>query len=279
MVQAKPIIFDKGRGTDFCGRKNYTGSLYMSEQKKQFSVLCLAGFLLSVSPVLLMLISNFTPAALTDIFPVAFLVLPLAGFIVSIAGLISARIEGQKGKGFAIAGIALPSAAVTAVVAVIVFILSASSGTTKELAKNEMFRMGEIRDAVNTEYDVSQYKMTKEFDFKSLGITTSETELKDYAETKLDKISKKTDKSIRGEWQGYNFLIVRSDRYDEWLSANLGKNFGGARYDGYTSIGYGDYWEIAAVRYYTLAVYKDPSNKFVIITNCNDYKIISEFFG
>ena len=28
-----------------------------------------------------------------------------------------------------------------------------------------------------------------------------------------------------------------------------------------------------------LAVYKDPSDKYIIVTNCNDYKVITEFFA
>ena len=27
-----------------------------------------------------------------------------------------------------------------------------------------------------------------------------------------------------------------------------------------------------------LAVYKDPSDKYIVITNCSDFKVISEFF-
>ena len=49
-------------------------------------------------------------------------------------------------------------------------------------------------------------------------------------------------------------------------------------YDGYASITCpreGMEWMIIPE---TLAVYLDPSDKFIIITNCNDYKVIAEFF-
>ena len=256
----------------------------MSEQKKEFSYVCLAGFIFSVLPAVLFLLAFFDrrlPRAFTDVLPAAILLLPLAGLIISIIGLKYARIEDMRGKGFAIAGIALPGAGVTVVIAffIVFFALTGSSGTSKEIRKNEMHSMGSIGKAVNTEYDVSQYKIPRDFDFKSLNITIREKELKTYAKTKLDKIRKKSDKSIRGTYQDYNFIIVRSDRFNDWLASNCPSGEEYYFHEGYARIKYLDYWEIAATKYYDLAVFKDPSDKFVIITNCNDYKIISEFFG
>lgn len=259
----------------------------MSEQKKKLSALCLTGFILSILPVFWLVTRSFSrylPGDLETaynayIIPATLTLLPLTGLIISIAGLVTASKNGKKGKGFAIAGIVLPGTGLTIVVAVlaILFFLMGSSDTSKKIRNNEMYQMGPLRDAVNTEYDVSSYRMPKEIDFKSLNITISETELNTYAESKLEKISKKTDKSIRGTRQGYNFLIVRSDCYDEWLSTNL-PQIDRSYYDGYNAIGYADYWEFGATKIYPLAIYKDPSDKFVIITNCSDYRIISEFF-
>lgn len=245
-------------------------------------MLCLAGFILSAMPVILILLGFYTKklTAFADALPVCLIVLPLAGFIVSIVGLRYARIEGQSGKGFAIAGIALPSTGV--IVAAIMFFgffgLMGSSSMSKEIRKNEMYAMGPLSNPANTEYDVSKYRIPKGFDFKSLDMTISETELKTYAKAKLDRIGKKNDISIKGTREGYNFLIVRSDRFNDWLAVNCPR---GEEYyfnQEYAEIMYLDYWEIAATKYFPLVIYKDPSNKFVIITNCNDYKVISEFF-
>ena len=50
------------------------------------------------------------------------------------------------------------------------------------------------------------------------------------------------------------------------------------RPDGYAHISYEYEWEFSATHPCTLDMYKDPSEKFIIITNCGDYKVISEFF-
>ena len=97
-----------------------------------------------------------------------------------------------------------------------------------------------------------------------------------YAESKLQQIDNTTDMSIRGVFQDYNFLIVRSDMRDAWMAENSPGGF--KYYDGYASITCpreGMEWMIIPE---TLAVYLDPSDKFIIITNCNDYKVIAEFF-
>ena len=73
-----------------------------------------------------------------------------------------------------------------------------------------------------------------------------------------------------------DFVIVRSDRLVEWLSDNNLNNFGYR--NGKTTLAYDYTWEFAATGTYTLDVYKDPSDRFIIITNCGDQKVIAEFF-
>ena len=99
----------------------------MAEQKRTISKLCLTGFILSViSPVLLIFINAFNSLWEVEIvywclFVFAILS-PLAGLVLSIAGLIGARKGNKKGKGFGIAGIILTSV-YAAVVLVVVLIL------------------------------------------------------------------------------------------------------------------------------------------------------------
>ena len=250
----------------------------MSEEKKKYSKLCLVGFILSAMPIVILavctLIDRFSPASfrantVETIVPGAFLYLSLPGLIVSIAGVVSARKSGRNGKLLGIVGIALPGIPII-IIAVMIGSVLISSGS-----RTEMNDMGEIESYVNTDYDVSQLRLPEGYDLTN--ITVSEAELKAYSESKLQTISSENYRSIKGKYQDYNFLIIRSDKIDVWLDFNRRGGF--KYYKGYASIYYEDSWEFAATRPVYLDVYKDPSDKFIVITNCNDYKVVSEFFG
>ena len=148
--------------------------------------------------------------------------------------------------------------------------------TATRLAENEMYPLGYMLEPTNTEYDVSPYRIPGEYVFYSNDLSVSENEFEAYAESKLQTIDNKTELSIRGTFQDYNFLIVRSDMREKWLEENSYSGF--QYYDGYASISYGRQGREWMIIPETLAVYIDPSDKFIIITNCNDYKIIAEFF-
>lgn len=243
----------------------------MSGQRVENSRLCLAGFILSFMPVLLLpLVLMFG-----EYVYILFILLPLAGFIVSIIGLVTAKKEGRQGKVFGILGIVFPS--IGAVVLFLFGLLIWTLGSDlRDLQKNEMYSMGGIEKAVNTEYDVSQYGIPKDYDLASLNIIVSDAEFKSYAGSKLETISSESDMSIKGTYRNYNFLIVRTDRLDDWLAINCPQGF---RYNGLnTTISYGVEGPEWMVNMVSLVVYKDPSDKFIVITNCSDYKVISEFF-
>lgn len=259
----------------------------MTEQKKKMSKLCLAGFLMSVlMPVLLVL--NFALSrmlyGLYDEYVVyaVILFMPLIGLILSIVGLITAIVKRRKGKGFGIAGIVVPNLYAAAVVIMAVssvFIAIDGNRKTVEMQKQrEVYLMGAVGKPVNDEYDVSRYRIPKGTDLTALHVYTNESDLKTYAESKLQSINLSGNLSIRGKYQDKDFLIIRSDFFEEWLSNNsLG--IGSVNFnDGYASISYDFSWEFMGIGFRTLAMYKDPSGKFIIITNCSDYKVITEFF-
>ena len=247
----------------------------MSEQKKELSKLCLAGFIFTVLPSALMVLIILVPKIFYFLFAVV-IISPLIGLVLSVAGLITAGRSGKKGKAFGIAGIAIQFVCLVVAISILGPIVAEHTSHNRKIMSNEMQPLGRLGDTSNTEYDVSQYMIPEGYDFNSLDITVSDTDFETYAENKLQTISNKTDKSIRGVFQDYNFLIVRSDRFDEWLSVNCpgGLNY----YNGYAGIGYEDWWEFAASGFFPLAIYKDPSDKYIIITSCNDYKVIAEFF-
>lgn len=249
----------------------------MGGSNKELSKLCLAGFILTIMPVLLLPLYLMFPRnfLLGKALPVSFLV-PILGFIVSIVGLITAGIKGKRGKGFGIAGVVLPSLAVTVIALILGPFFIGNARTATRLAENEMYPLGYMLEPTNTEYDVSPYRIPGEYVFYSNDLSVSENEFEAYAESKLQTIDNKTELSIRGTFQDYNFLIVRSDMREKWLEENSYSGF--QYYDGYASISYGRQGREWMIIPETLAVYIDPSDKFIIITNCNDYKIIAEFF-
>ena len=46
----------------------------------------------------------------------------------------------------------------------------------------------------------------------------------------------------------------------------------------FTSAEYEADWEFTTFRVHTLDVYTDPSGQFIVVTNCDDNKVITEFF-
>ena len=245
------------------------------EQSRELSKLCLAGFIFTVLPPVLLLLG----VIMQELFFVWFacaLLSPLLGLIFSIVGLATAGKSGKRGQAFGVAGITIQCVCIVIAVIILGPAVAEHTSTNRRIVNNEMYPLGRMGETLNTEYDVAQYRIPEGYDFKSLDISVSDTDFETYAGNKLQTINNKTDKSIRGVFRDYNFLIVRSDRFDEWLSVNCPQGL--RYYKGYAGIEYADWWEFAATRTYPLAVYKDPSDKYIVITNCSDFKVISEFF-
>lgn len=245
------------------------------EQSRELSKLCLAGFIFTVLPPVLLLLG----VIMQELFFVWFacaLLSPLLGLIFSIAGLATVGKSGKRGQAFGVAGITIQCVCIVIAVIILGPAVAEHTSTNRRIVNNEMYPLGRMGETLNTEYDVAQYRIPEGYDLKSLDISVSDTDFETYAGNKLQTINNKTDKSIRGVFRDYNFLIVRSDRFDEWLSVNCPQGL--RYYKGYAGIEYVDWWEFAATRTYPLAVYKDPSDKYIVITNCSDFKVISEFF-
>ena len=276
----------------FVPSKNKKHNGDMPEQKKKLSKLCLAGFIIAALYPLILAFDYFGLWRLelalnktwweydrTWLDSAEFFV-PVIGIILSIAGLITARKKGRSGRKFGIAGIVLPNAYLAICILIVIgniVVLFVESGKKVRIqSQREVYDMGHVGTHENTEYDVSPYSIPEGYDFSSLNISVSEAELVSYAGTKLQTISKTTDRSIKGVFQDYDFLIVRSDCFNEWLSDNHLNDLGYS--NGYATLYYEYSWEFAAYATNNLDVYKDPSDKFIIITNCGDHKIIAEFF-
>ena len=254
----------------------------MSEQKRKLSKLCLAGFILSVlSPVVLVLTLCFSWYMDYRVYALMFALVglfPLIGLVLSVIGLITAKIKRRKGKGFGIAGIALPNLYAAFIVLMVVLMLVGQSSTIRTEKESDLNSMWGVGTPVNTEYDVSRYRIYEGYDIDSSDISVSEEELIKFAESKLEIISKESDMVVKGKYKGNDFLIIRRDRFNDWQKED---RLGSINYSdkGYASLTYSVTWEFAASGIYTLDVYKDPSDRFIIITNCSDHKVISDLLG
>jgi len=273
----------------------------MSEEKKKLSKLCVTGFILSILPLVLLglyigfiwIMGTINGEALLDMFsyefftwslallPSTMFVLSLTGLGLSIAGVISAARKGRGGKKLGIAGIVLPNLYAVAVVVLIIlfgaWIVKQMEIQNQEQKQSDIYNMGSVYELVNPEYDVSQYRIPEGYEFDSSDVSSSETELNRFAGDRLDTIAKSDENYVKGKRGEYTFLIIRRDRYSEWRKND---SIGGATCyrDGYYTLQYTYWWEFSAGHLCTLDMYKDPSDKFIIITNCGDYKVITEFF-
>lgn len=257
-------------------------------EQKKISKLCLAGLIISASYPLVLALDYF--GTWNNFYSWdrvwwnrAEILMPVIGIILSIAGLVKTRKKGIAGRKFALAGLLLPlgylSIAVLIVFATVIGLIVGSSSKYGAYKDSEISDMGNVVSNDNWEYDVSLYRIPAEFDTDALkNKKTSEAELEAYAGSKLQTIEYVNDMSAKGQFQGRTFIIVRSDCLNKWFKANKLGGFVHTGRDGCAVLQYEVPWEFAASYIYTLDVYKDPSDEYIIITNCGDYKVIAEFF-
>lgn len=265
----------------------------MTEEKKKFNKMCLTGFIFSVLPAVLGLVLGILALNAHDnldvtlayifvmaILPIVMCVFSIVGLSLSIAGVVTAKRDGKKGRGLGIAGIVLPVIyTVAAVVALCIFMGSCINNSKQKAAAQEtsdIYKMGGVWGNADPQYDVSRYRIPEGYQLDS-DVSVSKLQLEMYAESRLDTITKSDDSYIKGTRGDYTFLIIRRDRYNEWDESEY---YGSVTYwtYGYAQIYYETPWEILAYTPHYLDMYKDPSERFIIITNCGDTKMITEFF-
>ncbi len=265
----------------------------MTGEKKQLSKMCLTGFIFSVLPAALGLVLGILALNAYDnldvtlayvfvmaILPIVMCVFSIIGLSLSIAGVVTAKRDGKKGWGLGITGIVLPVIyTVAAIVALCIFMGSCINDSRQRTAAREtsdIYKMGDVWGNADPQYDVSQYRIPEGYQLDS-DVSVSKLQLEMYAESRLDTITKSDDSYIKGTRGNYTFLIIRRDRYNEWDESEY---YGGVTYwtYGYAQIYYETQWEVLAYTPHYLDMYKDPSDKYIIITNCGDSKVITEFF-
>lgn len=129
-----------------------------------------------------------------------------------------------------------------------------------------------MSEPVNKEYDVSKYRIENRTFYEEPKTVIDKDQLKEYAESKLEKITLATDKYYVGSYQNHEFTIIGVDSFSEWLKAN-------GYFDKHGD-DEGQHLErhVGNLEYEVIDYFKDPSEKFLIVTNCRDYKVICEFF-
>ena len=204
-----------------------------------------------------------------------------AALIVSIVGVATAGKRGRKGKALGLIGIGLPVAYLVVIIALVVGYNAMSFSKNLATGQSDLYRMGHkgIGTVLNTEYDVSKYRL-RESDLESLNISVSDDELEDYSLNKLTSITTSCHDSYEGRYKKYDFLIIKGEDFEDWLDKQPVGYISYTRYyeDEYICISYPATLEFEGSTICTLDVYKDPSDKFIIITNCGDFKVITEFF-
>ena len=136
------------------------------EQNRELSKLCLAGFIFTVLPPVLLLLG----VIMQELFFVWFacaLLSPLLGLIFSIAGLATAGKSGKRGQAFGVAGITIQCVCIVIAVIILGPAVAEHTRTNKRIVNNEMYPLGRMGETLNTEYDVAQYRIpegySKEF--------------------------------------------------------------------------------------------------------------------
>ena len=130
-----------------------------------------------------------------------------------------------------------------------------------------------LESPANTEFDLRPYKVFDRSIYENTKTLTDMARVKSYAENKLDIVTKNTDLVYEGLYWNYTFTIIGADKFTAWL--DLWKY--SDRYadeDGAIYISY----QNDAAQYERKYLYKDPSEQYLIVTTCRDYKIINEFF-
>lgn len=129
------------------------------------------------------------------------------------------------------------------------------------------------KEHTNTDYDITPYLVQNYNFYLRTQVVTDTDQLVRFAVSKLDKVSGSDDLSCQGRYQDYDFTIVRTDKFSEWIKNN--KQYSDSHfYDGNFCVEY----KRNAAESDIYLVYHDPSERFMVLTDCCDNKVICEFF-
>ena len=116
---------------------------------------------------------------------------------------------------------------------------------------------------------------------KDTKASASDTDaLKKYASENLDSIDSSEKYSVAGKYKGNKFEILRFDCFEEWKKDKGVTGYRVNPDDDTVDI----YYERVSGKegmkeFDEYFIYVDPSNRFLIITQCTDYDLINKFFN
>ena len=123
-------------------------------------------------------------------------------------------------------------------------------------------------------YNIASHRIKED----SQATASNPSSLKEYAQSNLDEINFSDDMSISGSFKGNEFEIVRFDCFEDW---KIKTKVDGIEVSNDDTIDI-NYMRDAGMEDMTYSetyyVYVDESGRFLIITKCNDYEIINEYF-
>ena len=160
----------------------------------------------------------------------------------------------------------------------------ASSGVVTTTAATTTRRIPTYRliecDPTNQSYDLSAYKVFDGDIGRALLTETDDEMLKEFAEKVSDEVLMTDDISCEIMYQDFSFAIVKIGKFWEWQE-RTGVEEQGYYPDNSIFFSYCEQparGDITASESVMFDVYKDLSDHFIIVTQCRDYKIISELF-
>ncbi|MBR5182267.1 MAG: hypothetical protein IKW88_08430 [Clostridiales bacterium] len=125
---------------------------------------------------------------------------------------------------------------------------------------------------INTEYDVSPYQVRDYNFYLQTKAFTSQDDLVRFSVSKLEQITKTDELCCEGRYQDFDFKIIRTDKFSTWVRSN-DQYSDTTLYDGVFYLKY----KRNAAESDLLDVYHDQSERFMIVTDCFDNKVIYEF--
>ena len=151
------------------------------------------------------------------------------------------------------------------------------AGLTYEKISSSSFRMKNcVRDYKYAYYDIASHRIKK----NTIASPSDTDSLKKYASDNLDSIDSYEEYSVIGKYKDCRFEILRFDCFEEWEKDKGVTDYRVDPHDETIDI----YYEYVSGKedmkeYDDYYIYVDPSNRFLIITQCIDYDLINELFN